>query len=299
MSASSYDGPYGASFICVNNCLKAWNQGLDRGKAENLEVYEATKLAAKFFRKAMPVLIGEDNIRGFIAAVTKGVLMDVFYPKEASALIYMAQVALSSLPREVRQVGRPKKEPEAQPASAEGPIPAPATAAPPADTEAPTAQEPAQPAVEPPAPQPGEIPTIQACVANLRTTRNRSVPHPARRLHRARGGRSSHVVKKINTPLPSPQPLTPAKRQASSANPARFLRRSLHPMLHRKLIPPLPRFAGDASNDIGTANNGRGWKLTAREDSICGSRVRNDSISVHFFHTAKLPSSPTNTKSPK
>ena len=98
---SCYEGPAGASFFAVKRCCEAWNRAVVEATEQHMERYPAFESARRAYRRVMPFLCGEDNIRGFIAAVGQGMLLGVFSEKEGTKLVYVAQVALSSLPRPV------------------------------------------------------------------------------------------------------------------------------------------------------------------------------------------------------
>ncbi len=117
----STEGPDGASFNAVKRCCKAWNRALDDAKTKNLSGYDAMAAAKKAYRRAMPYLCGEDNIRGFIACIAEAVLIGAIYDREATKLVYLAQVALTGLPRQSRPAGRPPKNPEPPAAEPETP----------------------------------------------------------------------------------------------------------------------------------------------------------------------------------
>jgi len=157
MSTSAYEGPYGASFLAVKRCCDAFERATESATARNLDRGDIRRAATKSYIKSMPLLVGEDNIRGFIAAVAQGMLLDIFTFKHSSTLVYIAQVALSSYPREVRAAGRPRKTPEPQPAPAAQPQSAPVPPPEPKLDPPPANPEPAaQP--QPAAPQPADQP---------------------------------------------------------------------------------------------------------------------------------------------
>ena len=54
------------------------------------------KMANKAYREALPPLRGAENISDFIACVAHGMALDVFDTKEASKMLYAAQVAASA-----------------------------------------------------------------------------------------------------------------------------------------------------------------------------------------------------------
>jgi hypothetical protein len=63
----------------------------------------AIKKANRAYREALPPLRGEENIRDFIACVAHGMALDVFDTKEASKMLYAAQVAASADARKSKQ----------------------------------------------------------------------------------------------------------------------------------------------------------------------------------------------------
>ncbi|HUY95386.1 MAG TPA: hypothetical protein VMU71_08810, partial [Terracidiphilus sp.] len=148
MSTSAYEGPYGASFLAVKRCCDAFERATEIATARNLDRGDIRRAATKSYIKSMPLLVGEDNIRGFIAAVAQGMLLDVFTFKHSTTLVYIAQVALSSYPREVRAAGRPRQNPQPQPAPAAQPQSAPVP--------------PPEPKLDPPPANPGPAPQPQS-----------------------------------------------------------------------------------------------------------------------------------------
>jgi hypothetical protein len=56
----------------------------------------AVKKANKAYREALPPLRGAENIRDFIACVAHGMAIEVFDIREASKMLYAAQVAASA-----------------------------------------------------------------------------------------------------------------------------------------------------------------------------------------------------------
>jgi hypothetical protein len=56
----------------------------------------AVKRANKAYREALPPLRGAENIRDFIACVAHGMAIEVFDTREASKMLYAAQVAASA-----------------------------------------------------------------------------------------------------------------------------------------------------------------------------------------------------------
>jgi hypothetical protein len=62
----------------------------------------AIKKAYKAYREALPPLRGSENIRDFIACVAHGLAIDVFDAREASKMLYAAQVAAAAEPRQAK-----------------------------------------------------------------------------------------------------------------------------------------------------------------------------------------------------
>jgi hypothetical protein len=81
-------------------CNQVWQKvhaaTLKRTKCE----YTAESYAGKAFRLAMPPLSGYRNICDFIACVGYGMLMEAIKDESGSKLLYAAQVALATVPRE-------------------------------------------------------------------------------------------------------------------------------------------------------------------------------------------------------
>ena len=67
---------------------------VQRAKAER-----AIKNSYKAYREALPPLHGSENIRDFIACVAHGMAIEVFDVREASKMLYAAQVAAAAQPR--------------------------------------------------------------------------------------------------------------------------------------------------------------------------------------------------------
>jgi hypothetical protein len=100
--------------IALKRCCAAWKHAYDaymEGKdgSEFTEVFAAHD-AGPAFCKAMPLLVGYENIRDFIACVAHGILINAIPEKRANQLLYAAQVALVSLnyePKPRKSVERP------------------------------------------------------------------------------------------------------------------------------------------------------------------------------------------------
>jgi hypothetical protein len=87
--------------IALKRCCAAWKRAYDaylEGKdgSEFTEVFAAHDAGPAFY-KAMPPLVGYENIRDFIACVAHGILIEAISEKRANQLLYAAQVALLAL----------------------------------------------------------------------------------------------------------------------------------------------------------------------------------------------------------
>lgn len=77
----------------VARCVAARNEARSDAFARSQPRYTADDAGARAFRNAMPSLLGAENIRDFIACVTQGMLIGVIENKDATKLLYAAQVA--------------------------------------------------------------------------------------------------------------------------------------------------------------------------------------------------------------
>ncbi|HEY1985952.1 MAG TPA: hypothetical protein VGG85_11105 [Terracidiphilus sp.] len=91
--------PKAPKLTAVSRCTLAFRQAFREQMARAKDEWLAQDIASKQFRKTLPRLSGEDNIRDFIACVAQGVLLEAIEPKLSSSLLYAAQVALYSLRR--------------------------------------------------------------------------------------------------------------------------------------------------------------------------------------------------------
>lgn len=231
MSANT-QGPHGASFIAVQRCCEAWNRALTANKGKGLSDWDIMKAAIKAYQRAMPFLCGEDNIRGFIAAVAEGMILGAFDMKEGTRLVYVAQVALNGLQRQARpssgsraasesaSESEPSADAAASPHSQSGSASGPAAAQPPAAAPAQPAAPKPDVASQPLAPNQPDAPkkperdpgpgqdtpiSIQACAAGSRAPRL-SVP----RKPQLSAPRVPPVSKPAVAPVSIPAPRPPA-----------------------------------------------------------------------------------------
>jgi hypothetical protein len=85
----------------IKRCCAAWKRAYDaymKGKDGSvMTMYFAADDAGPAFCKAMPPLVGYENICDFIACAAHGILINAIPEKRANQLLYAAQVALVSL----------------------------------------------------------------------------------------------------------------------------------------------------------------------------------------------------------
>ena len=98
----------------VARCTAARNKARSDAFARSQPRYTADEAGANAFRNAMPPLLGTVNIREFIACVAHGMLIGVIENKDATKLLYAAQVAFSAQERT-----EPKRAPQSAAKTAE------------------------------------------------------------------------------------------------------------------------------------------------------------------------------------
>jgi hypothetical protein len=87
--------------IAIKRCCAAWKRAYVaymKGKdgSSTTRIFAAHD-AGPAFCKAMPPLLGYENIRDFIACAAHGILINAISEKRANQLLYAAQVALVAL----------------------------------------------------------------------------------------------------------------------------------------------------------------------------------------------------------
>ena len=102
----------------VEYCVLAWQDAYDQQIAKGKEDYSAARYAHKAFRQALPDLTSQEKIQGFIACVSRGVLIGAIEPQQASRLLYAAQVARQAIN------AQPKSQPESSAKQPVQPTPA-------------------------------------------------------------------------------------------------------------------------------------------------------------------------------
>jgi hypothetical protein len=89
----------------VKICSEAYERAHKAARRKNESRFYAADQAEMAFRKAMPQLIGQQNINDFIACVAYGMLIKAIPGPEGARLLYAAQVANSTV-----RTGRTKLE---------------------------------------------------------------------------------------------------------------------------------------------------------------------------------------------
>jgi hypothetical protein len=100
----------------VEFCVLAWNDAFDQHRAKGKDEYSAARYAHKAFRQALPDLTSPAKIQGFIACVSRGVLIGAIEHADASRLLYAAQVARQAVNAEQKPTreSRAKKPVQAE-----------------------------------------------------------------------------------------------------------------------------------------------------------------------------------------
>jgi hypothetical protein len=116
---------------CLENravalCNEAWLKIHTATLKQTGNVYTAKNCASKVFRLAMPPLSGYQNICDFIACVAYGMLLGAIKDENGTKLLYAAQVALATVPKESKTS---KTQPLATLADGDLPHPSPTFAA--------------------------------------------------------------------------------------------------------------------------------------------------------------------------
>jgi len=106
----------------VDRCCAAYNKAYQAAKAEKKDSYSARKDAEHAFRRAMPPLDSEINLRDFVACVAHALLSDIIDQNESARLLYAVQVANSI----AKNAKSPRSPGRASASAKEDPAPSPA-----------------------------------------------------------------------------------------------------------------------------------------------------------------------------
>jgi len=77
--------------------LNELNQNQDDESDEGEIKYEAWRTARLYYLRAMPPLVGSDNIRDFLACVTYASAAEIIRPDDANHYLAAAKIALGTL----------------------------------------------------------------------------------------------------------------------------------------------------------------------------------------------------------
>ena len=81
----------------IAKCSRAWRNAYEKEIANGTYEGSAARFAGQIYRRLMPPLTGQENIRDFIACVAYGLLIGAIEEKCGSKLLYAAQVAHTTL----------------------------------------------------------------------------------------------------------------------------------------------------------------------------------------------------------
>jgi hypothetical protein len=84
----------------VARCMKVWDRVIQEEMANGKSKFCASVEARQPYRDAMPSLFGYENICNFIACVVRGMLIGAIAGEDSTRLLYAAQVALATVPRQ-------------------------------------------------------------------------------------------------------------------------------------------------------------------------------------------------------
>jgi hypothetical protein len=77
----------------IANCYSIWQRVYKAEIAKGVHYIHAGRTAGLAYRRAMPQLTGQDNIRDFIACVAHGLLIGAIEENTGAKLLYAAQIA--------------------------------------------------------------------------------------------------------------------------------------------------------------------------------------------------------------
>jgi hypothetical protein len=85
----------------LRRCCAAWQRAFDAymatKKGDNIDRVFATGPASEAYCNAMPMLVGYEGVRDFLACAAHGILIGAIPRDRAGQLLYAAQVTLASL----------------------------------------------------------------------------------------------------------------------------------------------------------------------------------------------------------
>lgn len=81
----------------ASRCCDAWNRAYKTQIAKGDSTMAASFKANLAYRQSMPLLVGYENIRDFVACVAEGILLGAITESQSSRLLYAAQVAQGAI----------------------------------------------------------------------------------------------------------------------------------------------------------------------------------------------------------
>jgi hypothetical protein len=103
----------------ILRCCQAEKRSRRESKSKGRDVVETTICADEAYRKALPELVGYENIRDFIACVTYGMANDTITAFRGDKLLAGARLALSAVRHAPSDSEKTKKERPKAPADQE------------------------------------------------------------------------------------------------------------------------------------------------------------------------------------
>jgi hypothetical protein len=94
-TARSRVGKISAISLAITQCLDAYNAIVKAELAKGSSPVVAENEAKTAFRVAMPALDSPNAIQAYIACVAQGLNLEIFKGRDASQMLYAAQIALS------------------------------------------------------------------------------------------------------------------------------------------------------------------------------------------------------------
>jgi hypothetical protein len=89
--------PVAPANSAIARCTSAYQQARKASLAKNKGRYATNEAAAEAYKRALPPLLGPENIIDFIACVARGALLGVIDDRLASRLLAAARTAQSCL----------------------------------------------------------------------------------------------------------------------------------------------------------------------------------------------------------
>jgi hypothetical protein len=102
--------PKAALRRCCAAFDRAYKAKFEECKDDREADFLARTVGQKAFLDAMPMLVGLDGIRGFVACTAHGILINAIPKERASQLLYAAQVALATLRYEPKTTPVPARK---------------------------------------------------------------------------------------------------------------------------------------------------------------------------------------------